>query len=320
MVIIMHTLNQIADYLKEHNNYIIIPHRSPDGDCLGSSSALLLALRSLGKNARIALPSPIPGRLLFIWDESYEQGDFEPECAISVDVASDYMMLELFESTYKKAGFHICIDHHATNEGFGDMNYVAPDAAATGEIIYELICELGADMQKEIAERIFVAIADDTGGFQYSNTTAKTHRIVSELYGANINSDEIMRLLFATHTMAELNLLRFVASRMEFHFGGKVCSSFVDSEALDKSGAEMSNADAWISLTRSGEGVEVGLMFKVISDTETRVSLRSNSYVDVSAVAKKFGGGGHVRAAGVTFNEGYESAKEKLLNELEKLV
>lgn len=316
----MQTVNEIVQYLKEHNNYVIIPHRSPDGDCLGSSSALVLALRLMGKNARISLPSPVTKRLDFIWDESYESGDFECETAVSVDVASDYMMLDLFENIYQKADFRMCIDHHATNNGFGDMNLVDSGAAATGEIIYRIISGLGIEINKEIAERIFVAIADDTGGFQYSNTTAYTHSIVAELYKYNINSDDIMRSLFATHTMSELNLLKFVTARMEYHFGGKLCLSYVDSEALEISGAEMSEADAWISFTRSGEGVEVGLMFKILSPEEVRVSLRSNSYVDVSAVAGKFGGGGHVRAAGVTFYNGYEDAKYKLLNEIEKLV
>ncbi len=316
----MHTAKQIANFLKDHNNYIIIPHRSPDGDCLGSSSALLLALRSLGKNAAIVLPSPISHRHEFIWDSSYEKVDFKCETAISVDVAADDMMLGLYEEIYQKADYRICIDHHTTNPGFGSLNFVDGKAAAAGELVYQIIVELGVEMTKDIAERIFVSIADDTGAFQYSNTTARTHMIVSSLYDANIDSDSIMRKLFATHTVAELNLLKFVTARMEYHCGGKICTSYVDSEALIASGAEMSAADAWIGLTRAGEGIEVGMMFKLLSDNETRVSLRSNSYVDVSAVAQKFGGGGHVRAAGVTFCESYAEAKKKLLNEFEKLV
>lgn len=316
----MHSIEQTAQFLKSNDNYIIIPHRSPDGDCLGSSSALLLALRSLGKNARVALPSPVTERLSFIWDKSYEQGDFVPEIAIAVDVADTYMMLELYDEIFAAAKSTVCIDHHGTNPGYADISCVDPTAAAAGELVCEIIEHMGVPLTSDIAERLYVSIADDTGGFQYSNTTDRTHRIAARLFNAGINSADIMRALFATHTKAELELLKFVTARMEYHHGGKVCSSWVDSYALASSGAEMSNADAWIGLTRSGNGVEVGLMFKLIGENETRVSLRSNSYVDVSQLAKKFGGGGHVRAAGVTFNESFETAKSKLLAELEKLV
>ncbi|MBQ4631437.1 MAG: DHH family phosphoesterase [Clostridia bacterium] len=317
----MNTIAQTAQFLKENNNFIIIPHRSPDGDCLGSSSALLLALRALGKNVKIALPTPVTKRLMFIWDESFEQGDFEPEVAIAVDDAATYMMLELYDDIFAKAKKSICIDHHGTNEGFAkDLNLVDSTSAAAGEIVYRIICEMGVGLTKDIAERLYVSIADDTGGFQYSNTTSETLKIAASLHDCNIESDEIMRKLFATHTTEEMNLLKFVTDRMEYHFDSKVCLTYVDDEALLKSGAEMNQADAWIGLTRSTEGVEVGLMFKLIAPNETRISLRSNEYVDVSAVAKKFGGGGHVRAAGVTINESYETAKEMLLNELKELV
>ncbi len=316
----MNIIEQTAQFLAEHDNFIIVPHRSPDGDCTGSSSALLLALRKIGKKAKIALPSPMTERLLFIWDESYEKGDFVPEVAVAVDVADPQMMLGLYEDVFTKAKSTVCIDHHGTNKGYADINCVKPDAAAAGEIVFSIIEELGVCIEKDIAERIFVAISDDTGGFQYSNTTDTTHRIAAKLYKTGINSADIMKLLFDTHTKSEMELLKFVTSRMQYHLGGKVCTTWVDDEALKASNAQMHNADAWIGLTRSSDGVEVGIMFKLISDKEIRVSLRSNKYVDVSSLARKFGGGGHVRASGVTFYEGYEDAKEKLLKELEKLV
>ncbi len=316
----MNTIEQTAKFLKEKDNFIIIGHRSPDGDCTGSASALLLALRTLGKRAKIMLPTPVTERLEFIWDKSYEEGDFSPETVIAVDVADPQMMLGLYEDVFKKAKNTVCIDHHATNKGYADVNCVDSGASAAGEIVFQVIEQLGINPDKQIGEKIFVAIADDTGGFQYSNTTDKTHRIAAKLYKLGIDSAEIMRLLFDTHTKAEMQLLKFVTSRMEYHLGGKVCTTWIDSHALEASGAQMHNADAWIGLTRSSDGVEVGIMFKLIGENEIRVSLRSNKYVDVSAIASHFGGGGHKRAAGITFNESYEQAKKKLLSELEKLV
>lgn len=316
----MHSPIQIAQELKKRDNIVLIPHRSPDGDCLGSVSALVLALRSIGKKARVVLPSPVTQRLMFIWDKSYEEGDFEVETAVSVDVAATYMMLDVYDEVFKKAKHTICIDHHGTNEGFADFNCINPRCAATGEIIYEIIHGLGAKIDKDIAERLFVSIADDTGGFQYSNTTSNTHNVASALYKKGINSDEIMRLLFATHSMEEMNLLKYVTAHMQYHFNGKVCTTYVDFDDLESSGAEISNADAWIGLTRSGKGVEIGVMFKAVGKEETRVSLRSNTYADVSAVAQKLGGGGHKRAAGVTINHNLEDSMKILLSELEKLV
>lgn len=316
----MNTIEQTAKYLAEHNNFIIVPHRSPDGDCTGSSSALLLALRQMGKKAKIALPSPITERLSFIWEQGYEEGDFEPEVAVAVDVADPQMMLDLYDDIFKNAKTTVCIDHHGTNKGYADVNCVIPEAAAAGEIVFQIIEHLGVSIGRDIAERVFVAIADDTGGFQYSNTTDITHRIAAKLYKTGISSADIMRLLFDTHTKSEMELLKFVTSRMEYHLDGKVCTTWVDDVALKASNAQMHNADAWIGLTRSSDGVEVGIMFKLIGENETRVSLRSNKYVDVSMVARKFGGGGHVRASGITFYESFEAAKEKLLKELAKLV
>jgi len=316
----MNTIQQTANFLADHDNFIIIPHRSPDGDCIGSSASLLLALRSLGKKAKIALPSPITERLMFIWDESYENGDFSPETVIAVDVADPQMMLGLYDEFFASAKHTVCIDHHGTNSGYADVNCILSDAAAAGEIVFQIIEELGVCIDKKIAERIFVAISDDTGGFQYSNTTDNTHRIAAKLYKSGINSSEIMRLLFDTHTKCEMELLKYVTSRMQYHLDGKVCTTWIDDVALKACNAQMHNADAWIGLTRSSDGVEVGIMFKLITDKEVRVSLRSNKYVDVSAVARKFGGGGHVRASGVTFYDGMEDAREKLLDELAKLV
>lgn len=316
----MNTLNEIALYLKQNNNYAIITHKNPDGDCLGCAKALCLALKSMGKNAKIILPNPQSPRHDFFWDANLENGDFNPECAVCVDVASISQMGPAYESHFQKIPASVCIDHHGTNAGFADLNYVDAKSAACGEIIFELLKELGVELNCSIAEALLVAIADDTGSFQYSNTTAKTHHTVSELYKIIPNPEPIMRALYGTHTKSEIDVLKEIIPSIEYHFDGKVCFMFADLVRIKEIGADPSNVDAWVGLPRSVKGVEVAAVFKIHSENEVKVSFRSNDYVDVSELASKFGGGGHVRAAGATFFESAQSAKEKILKELEKVM
>ena len=316
----MNTLKEIALYLKQNNNYAIIVHKNPDGDCLGCAKALCLALKNMGKNAKIVLPNPQSLRHDFFWDKSLEDGDFSPECAVCVDVASISQMGSAYESHFQKISSSVCIDHHGTNQGFADLNYVDAKSAACGEIICELLGEMGEELTRPIAEALLVAIADDTGSFQYSNTTAKTHFIVCGLYKVIPNPEPIMRALYGTHTKSEIDVLKEIIPTLEYHFDGKVCFMFASLEMIKKIGADPSNVDAWVGIPRSVKGVEVAAVFKIHSENEVKVSFRSNDYVDVSALASKFGGGGHIRAAGATFFENAESAKEKILKELEKVI
>lgn len=316
----MNTLKEIATYLKQNNNYAIIVHKNPDGDCLGCAKALCLALRNMGKNAFVVLPNPHSPRHDFMWDKNLEVAQFAPECAVCVDVASISQMGTAYESHFQKLPASVCIDHHGTNDGFADLNYVDAKSAACGEIIFELLNELGSELNRSIAEALLVAIADDTGSFQYSNTSSATHMIVSELYKIIPNPEPIMRALYGTHTRQEIDTLREIVPSIEYHMGGKVCFMFADIEEIKSIGADPSNVDAWVGLPRSVKGVEVAAVFKILSESEVKVSFRSNDYVDVSELASKFGGGGHMRAAGATFFENAESAKEKIIKELEKLV
>jgi len=316
----MNKLTEIADYLKENNNYAILPHKNPDGDCLGSSTALFLALKSIGKNVRIVLPSPVNERLSFLWDDSFSEGNFEVETVICIDVASFGMMGDMYEQIFTSAPARICIDHHGTNEGYAGLNYVDSSSAATGEIIFDLICLMGLKFDSDIAQRLLVAIADDTGCFQYSNTTFRTHEVASELYKHDIDSRSIMNRLYNFHKKSEIEILKILLRNIEYYCGGKVCMTHITHEDVVTCGGDFSQADAWISLMRSAENVEVGMLFKVHSESEVKVSLRSNEYVDVAEVAHTFGGGGHVRAAGVTFSENWNDAKSKLIKKLEKLV
>lgn len=310
----------IADYLKKNNNYYIIVHKNPDGDCLGSAGALCHALKNIGKNAKVVLPNPPSSRLSFMWDKDFEYGDFPCDTVVCVDVASIGQMGDLYEEYFKTAPESLCIDHHGTNSGYADINYINPKSAATGEMIFEILKCMDTEITVPMAESLLVSIADDTGSFQYSNTTSNTHLVASELYKILPDPEPIMRALYGTHTLSEIEVLKVVIPTLEYHLDGRVCMMFADLSAIEAMGADPGCVDAWVGLPRSVKGVEVACVFKIHSSNEVKVSFRSNEYVDVSCLASKFGGGGHIRAAGATFFESAESAKEKILKELEKLV
>lgn len=316
----MSSAKQVAQYLLKNDNYHILVHKNPDGDCLGSAGALCLALRSLDKKAKVILPGEVSPRLLFMWNQELEMGDFPCECVVCTDVASIGQMGQLYEECFKDAPKSVCIDHHGTNEGYADINYIDATSAATGEMILEIIEYMECELTESIARSLLVSVADDTGSFQYSNTTVRTHLTAAKLYEVIPDPEPIMRALYGTHSFGEITTLKALVPTMEFHLGGRVCMMFADIGKIESLGADKSNVDAWIGLPRSVEGVEVAAVFKILSDSEVKVSLRSNESVDVSLLAAKFGGGGHERAAGVTFTEGVDTAKAKLLEELVKLV
>lgn len=318
----MTDIAKIADVIKNNNSFAIAVHVNPDGDCLGSSSALLIALRAMNKKAYILLDGNVPKRLShLVEDDFFGNPDDAYDVCIAVDVASTYMMGSIFEKTFKRAPVTCCIDHHGTNGGYADFNCVDAVAAAAAEVVYIFIRDyLETEITAPIAERIYTAIASDTGSFQYSNTTSRTHDIASELLKYNFDAPAVMRNLFEKKTLNQLRLKSEVISALEFYFDGKVCFATVDSELLEKYSMAFEHADDLASLPRSVEGVEVGVYVKVKGKNEVKLSLRSNEYIDVAEIAQKLGGGGHVRAAGVTMHCTKEQAVETVLEEIGKVM
>ena len=315
-------LTGIVDFLKENDNFILIPHRNLDGDCLGSVTALLLGLRSIGKTAFISLPEEPVSRLAYLWSEDYRTPpDFECDVCIGVDVAATYMMGDLYEEIFVKAPKTACIDHHGTNCGYAQINAVVPEASAAGEVVYDILKDgLGCDMTEEICISLYSAISSDTGCFRYSNTTPKTHRIAACLVESGIDASEIVRRLFETKSLNSVKIQSDIVDTMEFCCNGKVCVVTVDQPMLDKYGMTFAMVDDYAGLPRNIEGVEVGVFLKVKGADEVKASLRSNSYADVSKVAASLGGGGHIRAAGVTVNDTPDKAKKLIIDAIEKSI
>ncbi len=316
----MNNLTEIAAILLKKDNFIIIPHKNPDGDCLGSSVALLLGLRDIGKTAYISLPNNFGERLSFLWDKSYNTPEgFACDACIAVDVASGYMMAQLKEQIFDKAPLTVCLDHHGTNSGIADVNFIDASAAAAGEVVFRLLGELKCNISIQIASALYAAIASDTGSFRYSNTTSNTLKIAAELVDLGIDSAKIMRILFETKSIEQTKIMSDIIDNMEFYFDNKVCITYCNEQMLNKYNLSFDDVDEYSTLPRTINGVEVGIFLKCYSNDETKASLRSNQYADVSKLAASLGGGGHIRAAGVTIKSDLQTAKQILLGKLEEL-
>ncbi len=315
-------MKSIASLLCKNDSIAIAVHVNPDCDCIGSAVALLKALRTMGKKAYIFCDSQVPKRLSFLVEDGYMTlSDEQYDVCLSVDVAEPFLMGSVKEKIFDKAKITCCLDHHATNNGYAQYNYIDSKAAAAGEIIYSFIKDyLKAPLTDDIAASLYAAIASDTGSFRYSNTTERTHTVASKLIKYNIDAPGIMRILFEQKTAEQLRLNAEVVSGLRFYNDGKVCVAVVDHELLSKYQLAFDEADDIASLPRSIVGVEVGVYIKVKGDSECKVSLRSNEYVDVSAIAKSLGGGGHIRAAGVTVYQSADETERTILSEIEKVI
>ena len=310
------TLKQIATKLKEADTILLYPHVIMDGDTLGSSIALCVALRKLGKQAFILIGDDIPAYLLFL-EKGYCTYDRnvieEPDISISVD-CSDIERFFKRREKFLTGKLSICVDHHRTNNFFAEMNYIDENAAATGEIVYNLIKEMEVEIDVEIAEAIYTAITTDTGNFQYTNTTKATHLIAAELFDIGIDLEKISVEIYQNIRHEKLKIMNEVIGTLEMLYGGKADIAWVTQKMLHKTGALMEETEGIIETLRNISGVEISAFLKENGPEEIKVGLRAKTYGDVSVIAQSFNGGGHKKAAGCTLHCSLEEAKNQISN------
>ncbi|MEW9121886.1 MAG: bifunctional oligoribonuclease/PAP phosphatase NrnA [Thermotaleaceae bacterium] len=312
------SLSQIADVLEKGKRVLILPHIHPDGDTIGSSIALSLALKKNKKEVFILAEDEIPQNLDFLPLENIHwkiPSGFQPDIVIAVD-ASDVKRLG------KRADFihaeiaTVNLDHHVTNDYFAQYNYVDFQAAATGEVIYALLPFLKVSLDDKIATSIYTAISTDTGSFKYDNTTAKTHQIVSELLRYSIDLSSITTALYQNKPFSQIKLLGEALNTLELYYSGKLAVIGITREMLENAKADISVVDGLIEFARDIKGVEVAVLLKNLSENEIKVGLRSKYDIDVSKIALLFGGGGHKKASGCTIFSTIENAKKQIIDVL----
>ncbi len=310
-------LKQTARYLKKHDNYIILTHASPDGDTLGSAYALYYGLNEIGKSACVLCPDVIPKKFDF-FVRSTNHISRENATVIAVDIADKKLLGALAEEFGDCVD--LCIDHHITNARFAKKLYLDTTAAATAQSIFELLTLMRVNINDVTARALYAGIATDTGCFKYSNVTAKTHMIAAMLYDYNINAGEINRLMFDTKSKNLLEMERMVLEGAEYHFDDKCIILSVTSEMQEKTGCYGAELEGIALISRSVEGIDVGLTVKQVDDDKFKVSVRTFEKLNAAEIAKQFGGGGHKAAAAAIINGDLASVKAQILEVVGKFM
>lgn len=308
--------DRAVSLLRENEDFIILTHANPDGDTLGGGFALLAALRKLGKRARVECGEPLPEKYRFLEIEGDEvEGGF----VVAVDIADTKLLSDTVREKYGER-IDLAVDHHSTNRLYAKETYLEGDSAAVCEVVYLLIKALGAEIDGEIATRLYTGCSTDTGCFRYSNVTPRTHTIAAELIEAGARHAQVNVLMFETKKPGFLKLQSLCLSGMELHFSGKVSVFRITREMLAGCSCGDEDCDAIVALSRQIEGVLVGVTFKEKADGSIKVSLRTHEGADAAKICSAFGGGGHLRAAGCQFECPFEEAKNQVLAELEKYI
>lgn len=314
-------VNRIIEEIKKAGTIAILPHVAADGDSVGSAAAFHLALKKLGISSRILLEEKIAVNYEFITGtkaaEIYTKKPERFDLVIALDCGDKERLGSRYE-LFKNAGVTVNIDHHTTNTEFAFINYNVTSASSTGEIVYQIIKLMGAEFDHDIAQALYMAIASDTGGFRFSNTTPTTHIIASELLNYDIDVADISQRIFDITTLAKAKLMAIAINSTEILLDGKVAFMTLTEEDFKSTGALDEDTDGIVNVGRNIKGVEVAVLFKKLHDTETKINLRSKTYVDVAKIAGLYKGGGHKRASGATVEKPMAELKEMILKDLKE--
>ncbi len=313
-------LSQVVELIENKQNFAITTHVRPDGDGIGSSLGLCWLLLSLGKTAEIISRDPIP--------VSYTQLPGADKIRTVSEIDKDYDAVFVIEcSDIKRPGiknlenqFTVNIDHHATSEHFGTINWIDATASAVGEMIYNLCKAIGGRISKEIAECIYMALVTDTGSFHFPNTTDRTLKVASELVKVGVKPAQISEVVYNSYPWSRIELMRQVLDTVKRDASGKVAWMRQTLEMSEKAGAVDGDNNGFVNIPLAAREVEAVLYMRETSPNAYRVSLRSKDGINVARVAEKFGGGGHKNAAGCRVEGDWNEREGEILAELIKTV
>lgn len=308
-------LRETAEILQKSDNILLLCHAHPDGDTLGSATAIAHALSAKGKKIRVECSDPIPKDFGFMF-ENLENAEFEPELIAAIDVADIKLLGRESEGKYQ-GKIALCIDHHGSNMMYADKVYLEPESASAAEIIYFLLKEIGAEITPQIASCLFTGVTTDTGCMRFSNTTARTFEIAAELAKLGADTYNIIQTFFETKTKTFAALERLALDSMRFYFSDRCAVICVTQDMYKRSGSDESEVDRLSNLPRQIEGVLVGVTMRELKDGNFKASVRTHGDIDASAICKRLGGGGHMGAAGCTLYGTRQQAANSLLKEIQ---
>jgi phosphoesterase RecJ-like protein len=313
-------LQQIVDAIRARHRFVVSSHSRPDGDSIGSSLSMALALRALGKEARVVHKDRAADPLLdFPGVSGIEIAD-----RVNEDFEAGIVMEcgDLARTGVEglEGHFLINIDHHPGNTGFGQINWFDSSAAACGEMVFDLIRALEAPLTVEIATHIYLAILTDTGSFHYSGISPRTFDICRQTLEAGVDPVHVARTVYDSNNMGRLRLFGSVLNAMRTANSGRIAILYLDQKVAREAGGTYDDTEGLINEPLTVKEIQAVVFFKQIQGDEYRVSMRSKGEVDIGAVARELGGGGHKNAAGCTVTGTIEAIQETLVKKMEDAV
>lgn len=317
--------NSYKGIFKSGKTYVVLPHIYPDGDTIGSSICMYNYLKSISNDVYMVLNDSLPSNLQFLDKKQFMTSfDFKSlslkdYVVVAVD-SSDLTRVEDRNDIVDLAIEVYNIDHHITNENYGDYNIVDTDAAATGEIVFEILKDNDYEFSKEDIVAVYAAISTDTGSFKYSNTSSISMRIVAELIDMGLDINFVNVELYQNKPYDQIKALNVALGTLELKYDGKVAIGYINKELLKSNDLYDPDTDGVVEFFRDISGVEVAIFLKEVENESYKVSLRSKYDFNVSKVAMKFGGGGHVKASGCKLKGDINTVLFKLNEALREVI
>jgi phosphoesterase RecJ-like protein len=290
------SIAEAAELLLAHDDILILTHKSPDGDTLGSGYGLLHGLLSLGKRARVECSDPIADRYSYMFPETTL--DFEPNYIVAVDIADTQLLGE--KLSLWKDRIDLCMDHHGSNKEYAEHLLLEADSAAACEVIYLVLKEMGVKISPLMADCIYTGIATDTGCFRYSNTTAHTFAVAAKCAAAGAGIYELNQELFETNTLGRLKMQAWIVDHMQLIRDGAMAIVAIPKAVEEEIGVTQDDMDNISSFPRTVAGVCMAATLREAADEGTKISVRAIPGYDATKITEPFGGGGHKGAAGAS--------------------
>lgn len=312
------SIEALGEIFRQHQTFALMSHMRPDGDAIGSQLGLGLALEAIGKKVYFWNEDGLPDNLAFLpCSEKISQPPSEApdiEVVIALDTATKVRLGENNIRAAAKADLWVNIDHHISNPGYGDVNYIDATSPATGQIVYDIIKTLDLPLSDGSRDAIYVAVSTDTGSFQYDSTTAATYRMAADLMDRGLAVGDINAKTYDSHPYRRIELMRALLNTLELTCDGKLAHwQMLDQWRIDMA-LKPEDSEGLIDMIRAIRGVQVAVFFEELPDGKIRVSMRSKDRsVNVCNIAAQFGGGGHALAAGIRMAGPMAEAKEKVL-------
>lgn len=315
---------KVLSALRKHKTFLVSTHVNPDPDALGSELSMAIYLRALGKIVHIVNEEPAPQRLAFLPQARQVKGyagsrNIVCDAAIILD-CGELDRIGKVQKLVSPETFVINIDHHITNDFFGDINLVEPRASSTAEVLYVLFKGAGHALTKDLAFNLYVGLMTDTGSFRFENTTARTHAICADLMRFGLSVTDIYRKIYASIPYKDLKEFTKLISRFDVLYGGRVACVELSRKILAKFSEQFDLRDTIFQFLRTMHGVDVFVIFTEVGPKKTRINLRSSGQFDVAKLASDFSGGGHKRASGCSIDKGMREARQIFVRRIGKLL